>query len=219
MAYARATGKTKALDIMRKYIDYIDTVFGPEEGKCHGYPGHPEIELALCSLYDLTGEEKYLRLAAYFINERGKEPNYFLEEQKKLNREFFPNGLYGLKYAQSHLPVRAQKSMEGHAVRALYLACGMADVALRTGDEALFSAQELFGNVTRRRMYVTGGVGSTYIGKPSPSTMICPGIGLMPRPAPAWRWSSSPPGCCGASCGVSMPTPWSGPCTTPACPV
>ena len=167
VTYYEATGKSRALEIMRKYADYIDSVFGPEEGKCHGYPGHPEIELALCRLYDATGEERYLRLAAYFINERGKTPNYFVEEQKKLDKPFFPlNTSFGLKYFQSHLPVRAQKTMEGHAVRALYLASGMADVALRTGDDGLFEACEtLFDNVASRRMYVTGGVGSTYIGE------------------------------------------------------
>ncbi len=154
------------LEVLRRYIDYIDSVFGPEEGKCHGYPGHPEIELALCSLYDVTGEEKYLRLASFFVEERGKQPNYFVEEQKKLSREFYPNDAYGLKYAQSHLPVRQQKSMEGHAVRPLYLASGMADVALRTGDASLFNAcKTLFDNVYNRRMYITGGVGSTYIGE------------------------------------------------------
>ena len=166
VAYFRATGKPRALEVLRRYIDYIDSVFGPEEGKCHGYPGHPEIELALCSLYDVTGEKKYLRLASFFVEERGKQPNYFVEEQKKLGREFYPNDAYGLKYAQSHLPVRQQKSMEGHAVRALYLASGMADVALRTGDASLFDAcKMLFDNVYNRRMYITGGVGSTYIGE------------------------------------------------------
>lgn len=166
VAYYRATGKARMLDVMRKYIDHICDTFGPEEGKCHGYPGHPEIELALCRLYDVTGEERYLGLASFFVDERGKQPNYFVEEQKKLGKEFYQNGAYGLKYAQSHLPVREQHSMEGHAVRALYLACGMADVALRTGDSELYGACErLFDNVYGRRMYVTGGVGSTYIGE------------------------------------------------------
>ncbi len=166
VAYYEATGKSRVLEVLRRYIDYIADFFGPGEGQCHGYPGHPEIELALCRLYDLTREEKYLRLAKYFIDERGKQPSYYEEEQRKLSREFFANGAYGLKYFQSHLPVRRQTKMEGHAVRALYLASGMADVALRTEDEALFRAcKTLFDNVTRQRMYLTGGVGSTYIGE------------------------------------------------------
>jgi DUF1680 family protein len=120
----------------------------------------------LCKLYDVTGDEQALRLAEYFIHQRGQTPNYFVEEQKKLGREYKPGGAYGYTYAQHHQPVLEQEALEGHSVRALYLLCGMADVALRTGDETLKDAcRRLFDNVTQRRMYVTGGVGSSRHGE------------------------------------------------------
>ncbi len=165
-AYFQATGKKALLNVMERMADHIMTVLGPEEGKLHGYPGHEEIELALCKLYDVTGKEKYLRLAEYFINERGKSPNFFAEEQKRLGRDYPPQGPFGYAYAQHHLPVRRQETVEGHAVRALYLMSGMADVALRTGDETLLSAcRTLFGNLTQKRMYITGGIGSSHVGE------------------------------------------------------
>jgi len=80
VAYYEATGKDKLLKIACRFADLIDSVFGPEEGKIKGYPGHQEIELALVKLYKATGNPRYLRLSSFFINERGKEPNYFLYE-------------------------------------------------------------------------------------------------------------------------------------------
>lgn len=157
VAYYEATGKDKFLNIMRKYIDYIDTVFGPEEGKIHAYPGHEEIELALIRLYRVTGEKRYLKLAKYFINERGKQPDYFKMEAER-NNELDD---YDPEYHQNHLPVRLQDKAVGHAVRAMYLYCGMADVAVETDDEELKAAcRRLWDNVTKRQMYITGGVGS-----------------------------------------------------------
>ena len=97
VAYAQATGKTKLLDIMQKFVAHIDDTFGPEPEKLHGYPGHEELELALCKLYELTGDEKALKLAKYFIDERGQEPNFFVEEAKKLNREKIDSGEIDLR--------------------------------------------------------------------------------------------------------------------------
>lgn len=166
VAYWQATGKDSLLRVMERMADHIMTVLGPEEGKIHGYPGHEEIELALCKLYDVTGKDKYLRLAEYFINERGKSPRFFAEEQKRLGRDYPPEGAFGYTYAQHHLPVREQETVEGHAVRALYLMSGMADVALRTGDEPLLDAcRKLYRNLTLKRMYITGGVGSSHLGE------------------------------------------------------
>lgn len=165
IAYTQATGRKKALEIMTRVADCICDYFGRQN--LEGYPGHAEIELALCRLYDVTGEKRYLDMAQSFLERRGREPYYFAEEQKKVEKPFFPhNESYGRAYAQSHLPVREQFTLEGHAVRALYLACGAADVALRTGDEALFEAcRRQFNNLVSRRMYITGGVGSTYVGE------------------------------------------------------
>ena len=175
VAYAQATGKTKLLEIMQKFVAHIDDTFGPEPQKLHGYPGHEEIELALCKLYEMTGDEKALKLAKYFIDERGQEPNYFVEEARKLRRETVGEGeidlrelvhIYGNKYGQHHLPVREQTTIEGHSVRALYLAAGMAHTAMLTKDESLLNAcRTLFDNVANKRMYITGGVGSTHIGE------------------------------------------------------
>ncbi len=168
VAYSRATGKRKFLSVMQRYMDYILTVFGPGPDQIHGYPGHEEIELALCKLYDETGEKKYLDLAAYFINERGQDPKFFQEELKTRGDTFHweGNDLAEPEYFQAHAPVREQKDAAGHAVRAVYLYTGMADVAMRTGDESLKEAcRTLMRSITQRRMYVTGGIGSTVHGE------------------------------------------------------
>lgn len=168
VAYWQATGKDRFLNVMRRYVDYIATVFGRGEGQMRGYPGHEEIELALCKLYDVTGEKKYLDLAAYFIDERGRDPKYFLEERKTRGDAFHweGNDAQGMEYFQAHAPVREQTEAVGHAVRAVYLYSGMADVAMRTGDEGLLEAcRRLYRNIADKRLYVTGAIGSTYIGE------------------------------------------------------
>lgn len=168
VAYWQATGKDRFLNVMRRYVDYIATVFGRGEGQMRGYPGHEEIELTLCKLYDVTGEKKYLDLAAYFIDERGRDPKYFLEERKTRGDAFHweGNDAQGMEYFQSHAPVREQTEAVGHAVRAVYLYSGMADVAMRTGDEGLLEAcRRLYRNIADKRLYVTGAIGSTYIGE------------------------------------------------------
>lgn len=163
-AYYKATGKAEFLEIVKHLADLICTVFGREDGKCHGYPGHQEIELALVRLYEVTGERRYLDTAKYFIDQRGVGENYFLEEGKKPQyRPIFPEfSEYDTKYSQSHLPVREQKTAEGHAVRAVYMYCAMADLAYLYKDETLFKACEiLWQDMTKRRMYLTGGIGSS----------------------------------------------------------
>lgn len=176
VAYYESTGKRKFLDIMCRFADYIDSVFGPEENKKHGYPGHQEIELALVRLYHATGNKKYLDLSKYFIDERGKEPNYFLLEAELrarkygyeglLNEPYYPLFKDGYMYNQAHLPVRGQVKAVGHAVRAMYMYSGMADLAGETGDETLISAcKALWENVTGQQMYITGGIGSDEFGE------------------------------------------------------
>lgn len=172
IAYYEATGKEKYLQLMIRYIDYIDSVIGPEEGKIHGYPGHQELELALIRLYRLAGNEKYLRLARYFLDERGKQPLFFDEECRRENRNpnlptgkgfgtrnGMPDGPYA--HFQSHLPVREQKEAVGHAVRLMYQCIAMTDAAVESGDaELLQAAETLWNNVTLEKMYITGGVGA-----------------------------------------------------------
>lgn len=164
VAYYEATGNTEFLEIVRKFADLICTVFGKENGKCHGYPGHQEIELALVRLSEATGEKKYLDMAKDFIDQRGVGANYFLKEEKTPEyRQIFPEfAEYDTKYSQSHLPVREQRTAEGHAVRAVYMYCAMADLAYLYRDEELFKACEmLWQDMTGRRMYLTGGIGSS----------------------------------------------------------
>jgi DUF1680 family protein len=156
VAHFQATGKRTLLDVMTRYADYIDSYFGP--GKTFGSDGHEEIELALVKLYHATGEERYLRLCEFFVNARGQHPGIFEEEwggkQQAAGRD--------RSYCQDHLPVREMSEVTGHAVRAMYLYCGMADLANETGDEGLLHACErLWDHLTLKNMYLTGGIGST----------------------------------------------------------
>jgi len=163
VAYARATGKRKVLDILSRFADHIGTVFGPNEGQKRGYPGHPELELALVRLYRATGNERYLNLAKYFIDERGRSPHYFdLEAQE---RGEHPDDFWAqtYKYCQAHMPIREQTEATGHAVRACYLYSGVADVALETGDQELAQvARRLWDDLTTHQMYITGGLGPAH---------------------------------------------------------
>ena len=150
-------GGKKLLDAMCRYADYICDTFGKEEGKRRGWPGHEEIELALIKLYHATGNKRYLEQASYFIDDRGTEPNVFLEENPH-------SGM--LVNLQADKPVREMTDAYGHAVRAVYLYSGMADVAGETGDTELLAACErIFENIRTRRMYVTGGIGSSFKGE------------------------------------------------------
>lgn len=166
VAYYESTGKRQMLDIVEKSADLICKTFGPEEGQLHGYPGHQEIELALVKLYRTTGKRKYLDTAKYFIDIRGVGENYFLKEEKEEHfKRIFPEFVdYDTKYSQSHLPVREQKTAEGHAVRAVYMYSAMADLAYECKDESLFDAcRILWDNMTKKRMYITGSIGSSGI--------------------------------------------------------
>lgn len=164
VAYYKATNKRKFLDIMIRFADLICDTFGSSEDKIHGYPGHQEIELALVKLYEVTGERSYIDTAKYFIDERGKSPNYFLEERKSEGyKSIFPEfDNYLPLYSQSHKPVREQTTAEGHAVRAVYMYCAMADIAYEYKDEELFNVcKTLWNNIVNKRMYITGSIGSS----------------------------------------------------------
>ena len=142
VAHYRATGKRTFLDVACKYADYIGSVFGP--GKRHGIAGHPEIELALVKLGRATGEERYLNLARFFVEEHGNDEH---------------RGLFG-GYCQDHLPVREQTEPVGHAVRFLYFYSGVADLAALDADQGYIDTMEgLWQYIAGKKMYVTGGVG------------------------------------------------------------
>lgn len=171
VAYYDATGKDELLEIMCRCADKIDRTFGPKRGQLRGYPGHQEIELALVKMHRVTGNERYLKLAKYFLDERGKRPHYFRLEAERsgdvssishFNQPYPREPLF--TYNQSHIPIRDQKDVVGHSVRALYMLAGMVDVAARTGDPSLMrAADRLWQSTTARRMYLTGGVGSTQV--------------------------------------------------------
>ena len=169
VAYYEATGKRKLLDIICRFIDLIESRVGKEEGKLHGYPGHPELELALVRVYKATGEKKYLDFCEYLVNERGQEPNFFQQELEK--RDFI--NMWGGKdkkadtvYCQAHKPLREQKEAAGHSVRAGYLYTGAAHLAAEIDDKELFDACEiLWDNATKKQMYVTGGFGAQVHGE------------------------------------------------------
>lgn len=159
VAYYGTTGKRKLLDIVCKFVDHIDSIIGPELNKRQVYCGHEEIELALIKLYKVTQESRYLKLCEYFINERGKQPCFLRDEKTFALGSNDP--WFNLDYHQTHLPVREQDTAEGHSVRAMYLYCAMTDLAIETNDEDLKNVlKKLWENVTTRRMYITGGLGS-----------------------------------------------------------
>jgi len=165
VAYYEATGKRKPLDVVRRLADHIDATFGPEPGKRRGYPGHEEIELALVKLYRATSEQRYLKLSKFFIDERGQQPHYY-DIEARAREDNNPEGRYGKAYSQAHVPVREQTSAVGHAVRAMYLYCGMTGVAAETKDETLVTAcKKLWDSVTKHQMYITGSIGSAVQGE------------------------------------------------------
>ena len=163
-AYYEATGKDKLLRIMEKNAGHIYRHFITE--KTEGYPGHPEIELALMRMYDTTGNRHCLELAEHFINVRGVDKDYYKKERAKRDWTVWGNNAEDVYYQQNYAPVREQKDAVGHAVRAVYLYTGMAHLAAQTKDEGLISAcRSLWDSITERRMYITGGIGSTVNGE------------------------------------------------------
>ncbi len=149
-AHFLATGKRNLLDVAVRFADHIDSVFGP--GKRMGYPGHPEIELALVRLWRATGERRYFDLARFFVEHRGTA--FFAKEHGT------PLDRYDGTYWQDNAPIREHRFIGGHAVRAAYLFSGVADVASETGDAGLLAMMDrVWRNTTQKRMYLTGGIG------------------------------------------------------------
>jgi len=150
VAHFRATGKRSFLNIAVKLADHIDSTFGPD--KRMGYPGHPEIELGLVKLADATGDQKYFALAKFFIENRGK--HFYAEEHKT------PANGYDGTYWQDRVPIKDLEVMEGHAVRCGYLLAGATDIATRTPEPEIETAlRRVWRNTTRKRQYITGGIG------------------------------------------------------------
>ena len=149
VAYFNATGKRKLLDVCIRWADHFDSIFGPS--KRHWVTGHQELELALVKLFKVTGNKKYLQLADWLLGERGHRnaKGYTWTDWKDT------------AYAQDAVPVKDQKEITGHAVRAMYLYTGAADVATQTGDTGYLKAmRRVWEDVVYRNMYITGGIGS-----------------------------------------------------------
>lgn len=164
VAYYEATGKDKLLRAMEKNAQHIYEVFITNSHE--GYPGHPEIELALIRLYEATENEKYLNLSKHFIDIRGVDPHYFEKERQGRSWTVWNGDGKNHEYQQSAAPVREQKDAVGHSVRAVYLYSAMAALAAKTNDIELKKAcDSLYHSIIDRRMYVTGGIGSTVHGE------------------------------------------------------
>lgn len=163
VAHHVATGEAAFLDVARRMADLVDRMFGPEPGQRRSYPGHPELELALVKLARVTGERRYVQLAAFFIDERGREPNAFVAEAKARGDADEPWHFYrdGLHTLQAKIPVRQQTEPLGHAVRQMYLLAAMIDVARELDDADLRArAEALWARIVEAHLYVTGGVGA-----------------------------------------------------------
>ncbi len=167
VAHYQATSQNTLLDVATRFAEHIYSIFG--DGKRDGIPGHEEIELALVKLSGETDEPRYFELAKFFLTRRGQSPSIF---EKELQNPDIPGGLgayqhhftregkFDGSYAQAHLPLEQQTECVGHAVRAMYLYAGAADIAAKTGNPALIDALEhLWRNITEKRIYITGGIG------------------------------------------------------------
>lgn len=156
VAYYNATGKDKFLKAMCKFADYIEKCFKIEKSTAFVTPGHPEIELALVKLYEATCEKRYLELSKFFIDMHGTG----IDNNDELYN--FANNLYN----QDEMPLRKRTTAEGHCVRSMYLMCGAADIAEKYNDSELLDAcKKVFDDIVNKKMYITGGIGSTHIGE------------------------------------------------------
>lgn len=173
VAYYANTGKRQLLDVVCRFADLIGQVFGPGPEQIHGYPGHPEIELALTKLYEVTEQHRYLDLAQYFINERGQAAPHFYDVEYEQRDHYCywdasdaPRMIKDRAYSQAHQPITEQSVAVGHAVRFVYLFTGVAHLANLTGEQRYIDAcQRLWEDVTQRQMYITGAIGSQSSGE------------------------------------------------------
>ena len=194
VAYRNATGKSRLLETAIKSADLVDRTFGPGKTQLKDVPGHEEIEIALCKLYRSTGDARYLKLAKHFIDRRGygvkaKNGMVFAQNGSLIQADVAPNA-----YNQNHLPVVEQREAVGHSVRAMYLYCGMADVAALTEAPGYLEALDaLWENVVSKKMAINGSVGARRSGEafganyelPNETAYLetCAGIGHA-----LWNW-------------------------------
>ena len=168
VAYKLATGSELAIDVAEKVAAHLCDTFGPEEGKYHFADGHEEIEIGLMKLYHITGTEKYRDLAEYFLKVRGDSPKEWsrLKSMDKGGNILGGISTEPMKYNQTHLPVEEQDTAEGHAVRLVYMCTAMADVAKASGNKEFEKAcKKIWRNIVDKRMFITGGIGSTVLGE------------------------------------------------------
>ena len=165
VAYYEATGKDTLLHVMERMADHIVNRFG--EGKITGIPGHQEVEIGLMRMYHATGKKEYKEMARYFLEQRGKNPDFFKEEAKQRGWKHFDlMDPADTKYNQSHATIYEQDEAVGHSVRAVYMYTAMADLAAEDKDEKLLAAcKRLWDNITQKKLYITGGIGSTVCGE------------------------------------------------------
>lgn len=169
VAYWQSTGNEKALEIAKRMAACIEANFGDGETQVHGADGHPEIELALARLAEATGEERYAMMGRWFLNIRGQDPDFYDNQNRAdgWDRDFFSMIRdFPRTYYQAAEPIADQRDAQGHAVRVVYLCTGLAHIARLTGDASLAeSAERLWNSIVRRRMYITGQIGSTHVGE------------------------------------------------------
>jgi DUF1680 family protein len=178
IAHQQCFGNGRLLEPVLRYVDLLCDTFGAGEDRLHGYPGHPGIELALFRLHAVTGDPKHLALGRYFIDERGNPDGvdgkhfYDWEAERRGQRLYErPNCLpvrKGYWYQQAHLPITEQVSVQGHAVRAMYLLTGAADLQqkkscyadCRDSTDYMEPLKTLWRNMVDKKMYLTGGIGA-----------------------------------------------------------
>lgn len=169
VAHYKATEDNRLIIVSKKLVHCIQNAFGSEKGKINGADGHQEIELALIRLYELTKNTEYLELSQWFLEIRGQDPEFYhkqLAENKKMNFDQTEIPTINTLYFQAHKPVLEQDEAVGHAVRLVYMAAAMAEVAHYTHNEKMFSAaKKIWENIVTKRMYITGGIGSTVHGE------------------------------------------------------
>lgn len=169
VAYYKATGNERLIKVSEKFVECIKNHFGPEEEKINGADGHQEIEWALIKLYEITGNEELVDLSKWFLEIRGQDPDFYskqLLENKEKGIDDRPIPHINLKYHQAHQPIHEQEEAVGHAVRLVYMAAAMAEVAAIHKDDKMFqSAKRLWHNIIKKRFYITGGIGSTVHGE------------------------------------------------------